>query len=109
MPPGSPSKLATYAESSSGSRSSTSATSAIHKGHPPQDGGLHAADQLIAGRRDQPLHGRRINPRWLHGESMHAVIGVATRRIDVDIAAGRHCYLKVPESGRTLLAACGVP
>jgi len=102
MPPGSPSKLATYAESSSGSRSSTSATSAIHKRHPPQDGGLYAADQLIAGRRDQPLHGRMINPRWLHGESMHAEIGVATRRIDVDLDAGRDCYLKVAQVGRSV-------
>ncbi|SRR5258708_312268 len=82
MPPGSPSKLATYAESSSGSRSSTSATSAIHKTHPPQDRVLYPADQLIAGRRDQPLHRRIINPRWLQGESMHTEIGVAARRID---------------------------
>src|SRR5260370_38931818 len=109
MPPGSPSKLATYAESSSGSRSSTSATSAIHKRHPPQDRGLYAPDQLIPGRRDQPLHGRMINPRWLHGESMHTEIGVAARRIDVDLDAGRDCYLKVPQVGRTLLAACALP
>src|SRR5260370_4075929 len=94
MPPGSPSKLATYAESSSGSRSSTSATSAIHKRHPPQDGGLYAADQLIAGRRDQPLPDRMINPRCLHGESMNAEMGVATRPIDVALDSGVDCYFE---------------
>src|SRR5258708_10690439 len=109
MPPGSPSKLATYAESSAGWRSSTSATPVIRKRHPPQDRGLYAPDQLIPGRRDQPLVGRMINPRWLHGESMHTEIGVAARRIDVDLDAGRDCYLKVPQVGRTLLAACGLP
>src|SRR5258708_13756454 len=109
MPPGSPSKLATYAESSSGSRSSTSATSAIHKTHPPQDRVLYPADQLIAGRRDQPLHRRIINPRWLQGESMHTEIGVAARRIDVDLDAGRACYLKVAHVGPTLLAAWASP
>src|SRR5260370_38789320 len=109
MPPGSPSKLATYAESSSGSRSSTSATSAIHKTHPPQDRVLYPADQLIAGRRDQPLHRRIINPRWLQGESMHTEIGVAARRIDADLDAGRDCHPKVAQGGRTLLAAGGRP
>src|SRR5258708_168012 len=109
MPPGSPSKLATYAESSSGSRSSTSATSAIHKTHPPQDRVLYPADQLIAGRRDQPLHRRIINPRWLQGESMHTEIGVAARRIDVDLDAGRDCYLKVAQVGRPPLGAWGLP
>jgi len=33
---------------------------------------------------------------------MHAEIGVATRRIDVDLDAGRDCYLKVAQVGRSV-------